>query len=125
MATELFDAAELGNLSQVQAILDSKVSVDVVDRDSRTALHLACSDGNSDVVELLINSRANLDAEDRWGHQPLKYAIIHGFRLVFEALTQRGATLSHKGQRDLECELCRAAAEGNIVQLKETQRSDG
>ena len=50
-----------------EQIEERNVSPNVSDYDSRTSLHLACSEGHANVVNLLIEKGADVNVEDRWG----------------------------------------------------------
>jgi len=58
--------------NDMKTIEDNIDNIDVLrsDYDSRTFLHVACSEGNIDVAKLLIEKGANFTA-DRWGNTPI------------------------------------------------------
>jgi hypothetical protein len=97
---------------------------EVLDREKRTKLHLACIDGDFALVETLIASGAQLNIRDRWGNEPLKYAMIEGHAEVIRALNEAGAKLSQENSVDLICKLCRSAAEGDVTTVKSLLNSN-
>ncbi len=53
-------------------------SIDRVDKNSRSALHLSAMQGFHSNVETLIDHGANLFLLDKLGNIPLKYGILSG-----------------------------------------------
>lgn len=56
--TEVHKAASLGQASQLQRLIDSGASVNVVSVDSITPLHEACVRGQAECVRLLLEAGA-------------------------------------------------------------------
>ena len=54
-------AAELGKVKSCQEILTAKASVDDINIDGDTALHIACRKGHVGVVNLLLDNGASLN----------------------------------------------------------------
>ncbi|GIX72963.1 hypothetical protein CEXT_194251 [Caerostris extrusa] len=54
------------------------MTVDDVDKENRTPLHLASQKGHSRVVEVLLNFNASCSAKDKRGYSPVHYAIRNG-----------------------------------------------
>jgi class 3 adenylate cyclase len=88
------------------------------DYQGRALIHIACISGDYESVTYLIGTEADLNARDRSGNQPLKYAIMGGHVEIAQILKKNGATLSRKCNLDLEYEMCRCAAEGNLSKVK-------
>eukprot|EP00798_Chlamydomonas_sp_ICE-L_P026371 gene26371-17465_t len=65
-----------GNVEEVVKLLDSGVSVDVVDECGCTPLHFAADRGSLEVAKLLISRGALIDARDDDGQSPLHYAAL-------------------------------------------------
>ena len=87
------------------------------DYDQRTALHLAASDGHFDVVVCLVEElQADPSPLDRWGGTPLDDALRTGKVAVAKYLSERGG--ERGSGRDPATELCRAAASGDLDQLR-------
>jgi ankyrin repeat protein/class 3 adenylate cyclase len=122
MKPELFHAVlQSAGMVHLRSVLSKNCrnkDIDASDRDGRTALHLACLEGRDDAVQLLLEYGANLDTHDHLGNQPFKEAITRGAKSIVGILARAGAELSPESRADLECEMCRAAAEGNLAKLK-------
>ena len=55
--------------------MNSYNSVDQLDKDGNTLLHLACYDGRLETVKLLLYGGANIFAVGQYGYTPLYYAV--------------------------------------------------
>lgn len=96
---EFLDAAEKGDLSQVQRFI--KQDRDVVsfrDYALRTALILAASNGHTAVVKFLLDNRAEIDAEDGIGNTALMLAASSGHPVVVNLLLNYRADRNHQNQ---------------------------
>jgi ankyrin repeat domain-containing protein 50 len=67
-------------------ILEKKPDVNVKDRYSKTALHLATSKGSILLVELLLQHGANIDSKDCWGWTALRDAAYGADEAVVRLL---------------------------------------
>ena len=108
-------AASEGDVDAVRTLLKRGLPIDSGDYDGRTTLHLAAVEGNLKVVECLIQEGANVNVKDRWGQTPLQEAVRHKHGQVVEFLSKAGARLDYE---DPAAQLCAAASEGDIEQLK-------
>ncbi|XP_031796008.1 ankyrin repeat domain-containing protein 7-like, partial [Sarcophilus harrisii] len=73
---KIHKAALLGDVAKVQhLLLFGKNSVNDVDREKRTCLHLACANGHPDVVSLLIERKCDLNLLDTDHRTPFMKAI--------------------------------------------------
>jgi len=70
-------AAAVDNVQAVHQLLGEGASVNAVDYDSRTALHLAAAHGHATLVGTLLELRADASLEDNFGHTPLSEALSH------------------------------------------------
>ena len=128
---DIIEAAASGDVSQMKMILErdneetsgTSIVNTRCDREKRTALHLASKYGHETAVRLLIESRANTECRDSRGNQPLKYAIENGHNSVVQALSEAGAILCKENRVDLECAMCRYAAEGNLERIRTLVKS--
>eukprot|EP00292_Cryptomonas_paramecium_P022112 CAMPEP_0113701302 /NCGR_PEP_ID=MMETSP0038_2-20120614/24489_1 /TAXON_ID=2898 /ORGANISM="Cryptomonas paramecium" /LENGTH=157 /DNA_ID=CAMNT_0000625159 /DNA_START=305 /DNA_END=775 /DNA_ORIENTATION=- /assembly_acc=CAM_ASM_000170 len=111
----LLEAAAAGNVEELRKLLDQGASIEAVDYDKRSALHLACSEGHLNAVELLIERQAKLDAKNRWGHEPLQEAMVNGHKQVADCLSRRGAALTPEADMELQLRLCHLASRGDKV----------
>lgn len=101
------------SLLQVVGLVDAKADINFLDHDKRSLLHMVCADGRSELAHYLIAKGASLSERDGYGFEPLKYAILKGHIQLAKHLEHAGAQLSKESRLDLECKLCRCAAEGD------------
>ncbi|CAJ1055646.1 ankyrin repeat and SOCS box protein 13-like [Xyrichtys novacula] len=105
--TEVHKAACLGQASQLQHLIKSGASVNMVAVDSITPLHEACLRGQAQCVRLLLDAGAQVDARNVDGSTPLCDASSAGslecVRLLLDygakanpALTSRTASPLHE-----------------------------
>ncbi|KAJ7998227.1 hypothetical protein DPEC_G00220400 [Dallia pectoralis] len=67
-------AAYVGDLAKLKQ-LAKKNDINQLDKDNRTALHLACANGHSDVVQFLVEVKAKLNLCDNQCRSPLMKAV--------------------------------------------------
>ena len=79
--------------------IDLRSVVDLVDRQGRTALLLACNAGHEQPVKLLLARGARLEHRDACGWTPLLYAGAKGHELLVRELLRRDAMLHHCDNR--------------------------
>jgi glutaminase len=72
----------------VRKMIRAGINVNMKDYDSRTALHIACSEGNYEIVKLLLDNVADPFVQDRWGQSPYQNAVQGGF-FEIEALIKK------------------------------------
>ncbi|XP_070848744.1 ankyrin repeat and SOCS box protein 13 isoform X1 [Chaetodon trifascialis] len=89
--TEVHKAASLGQASQLQHLIQSGASVNVVAVDSITPLHEACLRGDAQCVRLLLDAGAQVDARNVDGSTPLCEACSSGSLECVKLLLQHGA----------------------------------
>jgi ankyrin repeat protein len=90
----LHEAAENGNLEQVEAHLRQGTDINKRDRDKMTALHYAAFNGHKKVVELLLEKGAELDAKGQEGGvTALHMAATRGHKDICKLLIEKGADL--------------------------------
>ncbi len=94
--TYLHESAKLGNLAQVQGLLESGADINARDGFQRTALHWAVNRGFANVAGHLIEHGANVNARDRDAFTPLHLATQLVQTDVAELLIQNGAELDAK-----------------------------
>uniref|UniRef100_A0A3B4V284 Ankyrin repeat and SOCS box protein 13-like n=1 Tax=Seriola dumerili TaxID=41447 RepID=A0A3B4V284_SERDU len=89
--TEVHKAASLGQASQLQHLIRSGASVNVVAVDSITPLHEACLRGQAQCVQLLLEAGAQVDARNVDGSTPLCDACSAGSLECVKLLLEHGA----------------------------------
>jgi hypothetical protein len=90
--TPLHQAADLGYIKIVEALLRYGANVDMQQNDGDTPLHLACFKGNYKIVQALIDSSANPNITNlTLGRTPLHIAVDGGHTEIVELLVSNGA----------------------------------
>ena len=102
----LHEAAKKGDLDQINRLLETGATADVMDENSNTPLYVAVGQGHKDVVELLILKGANVNAVCWLGYTPLHWAVaaLGGQTELAELLVAKGASIDavdHKGKTPL------------------------
>ena len=93
---ELLDAAENGNIAEVERLIVAGAMVDAVNEYGQTPLHLAAWNGHTDIVSALIVVRADVNAVDEDVQTPLHLAAINGHTAIVESLLKAGADVNAK-----------------------------
>ncbi|XP_034019384.1 ankyrin repeat and SOCS box protein 13 [Thalassophryne amazonica] len=89
--TEVHKAASLGQTAQLQCLIQSGASVNIVAVDSITPLHEACIQGQVQCVQLLLDVGAQVDARNVDGSTPLCEACSVGSLDCVRLLLKHGA----------------------------------
>jgi hypothetical protein len=90
-AAQLRQAAELGNVPALQALLGKQPVIDARDAGGRTALMLATLHGRTEAVEVLLSAGADPNAADARGTTPLQAAMAADQPDIAAALRRAGA----------------------------------
>jgi len=113
---DLIEAASVGDLERVKALVASGVPVQVGDYDRRTPLHLAAAEGHLEVVKYLIEQGADVHVVDRWGGSVMSDAVTTGREEVIRFLRSHGVlALKDVG---LVRAFITAARENNLEKMK-------
>lgn len=97
----LTQAAESGNLEQLEKAIGSGIDVDAVDIDGMTALHHAAMKGHLTAIALLIRHGAHIDALTPLGQTALVLAASRGHGAAVEYLIYLQCSGKHlNGNRD-------------------------
>ncbi|KAJ8411257.1 hypothetical protein AAFF_G00172630 [Aldrovandia affinis] len=92
--TAVHEAASQGQALQLQQLIQSGASVNIVAVDSITPLHEACVQGQAQCVRLLLDAGAQVDARNVDGSTPLCDACSAGSLECVQLLLERGATVN-------------------------------
>ncbi|EPS29038.1 hypothetical protein PDE_03984 [Penicillium oxalicum 114-2] len=92
--TPLSWAAQSGRVGIVKLLLQTRTTVDEVDRGGRTPVSRASENGHEEVVRLLIDMKANVNASDKDEFTPLLYSLRNGHEAVAKLLIDNGADLN-------------------------------
>jgi ankyrin repeat protein len=98
-------AAELGDLDEVQRLVNKGADINAKDDEGATALINACAQGHADVARLLLKNGADVNAENRYAWTALIVAAWKGYPEVVKILLDFGADVRPKN------DLCRTALE--------------
>jgi hypothetical protein len=90
-ATALRRAAEIGDLTALQAMIDNQSEIDARDSSGRTALMMAALHGQAPAVDVLLAHGADPNAADARGTTPLQAAIAGNQPAIVAALRRAGA----------------------------------
>ncbi|MGD0092143.1 MAG: ankyrin repeat domain-containing protein [Planctomycetota bacterium] len=91
-ASELHEAAEMGALDKVLAILKHHPeAVNEKDSSGCTPLHWAADTDRPDVVKALLAAHANVDAQNNIGQTPLYWAAFDGHADIVKLLLEQHA----------------------------------
>lgn len=93
-ASNLIDAAKLGQIDTVRSLLESGAPIDQRDRQDNTALIWAAKRNKADVILELLKRGADARARNWEGETALFWAASKGSNRVVEALLKRGADAS-------------------------------
>jgi ankyrin repeat protein len=101
----LFDAARLGRVDMIPALLQAGADIAALDGMGHTALILACYHGHEDAVDLLLELGAAVDQPDgARGNTALMGAAFKGLAEIAGTLLEAGAdpdTVNNAGQTAL------------------------
>jgi ankyrin repeat protein len=87
----LSTAAQAGDTSTVEGLLELGAQIERVDRVNRTPLMYAARSKNPDLIGVLVDAGADIQARDRLGNTPLSWAAGFGTPEVVQALIDEGA----------------------------------
>jgi Ankyrin repeats (3 copies) len=90
-AAALRQAAQSGDMTRVDALLDEQVEIDARDASGRTALMLAVLHGQSQVLDALLAHGADPNAADSSGTTPLQAAQAGNETVIIDTLRRAGA----------------------------------
>jgi ankyrin repeat protein len=98
MSTELFIAAQAGDLEQLNNLLQSGADGNASNDEGLTVLMMAAANGHIQIVKELIKSGANVNAADKLGWTALMKAIYNydqdkGFPEIVSELIDAGADI--------------------------------
>jgi ankyrin repeat protein len=98
--TALEEAAILGDIAVVNALLDREAQANMPDPDGFTALHLAARDGHTEIILKLIEKGVPIDVTNVRGNTPLHLAAMFGQTETALKLIEKGANV-HARNKDL------------------------
>ena len=96
----LYNAAQTGDLTQVQRLLRQGEPTDYRTDGWRTPLHTAAFNGHTEVVIAILEAGAEVDADDKDWWTPLHLAAQNGHTDVVNALLAAGADPDAQTRKD-------------------------
>jgi outer membrane protein assembly factor BamB len=105
---DLRDAARLGDMARVRALLDAGVKPDVEGRHGITALMMAVAEGHPEIARLLVERGADVNARERFFNQTV---LAHATRMKRPELVR---WLLEKGSTDADSALDFATQTGDL-----------
>ena len=97
----LLAAAEHGNESQIEKLLQGEADVDAQDDGGATAMHKAAQNGNIKCLSLLISAKGAVNAEDKLGRTPTWRAACYGELNAVKLLFEAGADLQKEDKNEI------------------------
>ncbi len=113
-ADSVIEAAKLGDLARIDALIDGGAPVDAAEADGSTALHWAAQRGHADIVAALIEAGADPNARTRYGITALVLAANNGDTTVVRRLLAAGAD-ANATSREHQSALMSAARNGRVA----------
>ena len=89
-------AANDGNIEELEKLLSLGSNIDCIASDKSTALHYAVNANKIEAIHFLINNKASVDAKNNKGLTPLHMAANKGFDQPALALLEAGANPNSK-----------------------------
>jgi hypothetical protein len=114
--TPLMEAASLGKLPEVSALLDKGADVNAQNADGYTALMVAALQGHADVVLLLIDKGADVNIKNGYGVTALWAVAGMGHPNVVRVLLDKGADVNTKNRNGVTA-LAMAAIKGHADEV--------
>lgn len=86
-----FEAVECGWVWALTPLIEKGATVDAVNSDGDTALHMAALNGHEGVVRFLVGAGAAVDGDNRYGDTALDLAVRQGHEEIVRFLVSVGA----------------------------------
>ncbi|WP_155593837.1 ankyrin repeat domain-containing protein [Lysinibacillus cavernae] len=91
LTSDLFKAAEKGDMNALQKVIDQKVDINAQDSNKRTALMIATYNHDTKAAKLLIDAGADVNIQDSMQNTPFLYAGAEGLLAILKLTIQAGA----------------------------------
>ncbi|OQR80537.1 ankyrin-2 isoform X1, partial [Thraustotheca clavata] len=93
-----FHVAAYGTATKLKQLLDNCGSVDVINKENQTLLHVAVNRGNFEIIRMLIDHSINVDSADKDGQTALHIAAEKGYEEITQILINAGSSLCIKNK---------------------------
>lgn len=113
----LIEAAKVGEVQTVRALVKQRVDLNATEADGSTALHWAVHRDYVEIADALIRAGANVKAANRYGVTPLSLACTNGNAEIVARLLKAGAD-ANTTLPGGETALMTAAAAGNAAVVR-------
>jgi urea transporter/ankyrin repeat protein len=91
-------AAAVGDVDELQKVIDLGADVDSTDYDLRSAFHLACAEHQTQAVQFLLSNKCKTSEPDHWGRTPLEDCIRSSMKTKANCESLISLILSHNGR---------------------------
>ncbi len=97
-----------------------KAEINLTDKDTQHALHLACFYGKQEVTSLLLHSGADVNLQDSQGHRPIDVAMEMGNSDIVQIIQEFQRTHSIKHE-DVQIEIQNRSQRNTLERKQENQ----
>ena len=111
-------AVKIGDLELVKFLLKNyEISLELADKEGRTALYMALCDENMEITKFLIGKGANIHASNKYGTRVFDMLLRTGDIELIEEFISKGCELNYKNSKNATT-LHWAASSNNIELVK-------
>jgi ankyrin repeat protein len=96
--TPLLLACQSGHTAVVQALIENRANISIVNKNGGYALHFAAQNGHLDIVKLLLGKGANISIANKQGGNALHLAAQNGHLDIVKLLLGKGANINQPDQ---------------------------
>lgn len=115
-------AVKIGDLELVKFLIENyEISLELADRDGRTALYMALCDENMEIAKYLIEKGANIHASNKYGTRAFDMLLRTRDMELIEEFISKGCELNYKNSKSATT-LHWAASSNNIELVKRILR---
>ncbi len=116
----LFLVTITGHIDVVRLLVAKEAEINLTDKDSQHALHLACFYGKQEVTSLLLHSGADVNLQDSQGHLPVDVAMEMGNSDIVQIIQEFQRTHSTKHE-DVHIEIQNRTPQSTLERKQENK----